>query len=254
MDENDLIAKTVEKALDSEPVKNLLGPVTQELGLIGDDIGSILRFYVNRNLRRIFTKWAEQRNEKPLPPDTDMGKLMPLLQLASMQDNDELQERWAALLDNAVKTPDGVLPSFGQTLSQLTAQEARYVHHLYVHVEAKRKRGFNNTLELGRENDLLGLYDERLRAMSYARAEQLKKELGQAQLAIDDVKRLGIIAERQEIGRLNISERDIRSIGALSTKIQDTELESVYSLTEYGVSFVRAVTPARDIDAEMEQS
>jgi hypothetical protein len=224
----------------------LLGPITKELGLIGDDFGSIIRFYVNRNLRKVFRKWAEQRDNQPLPPETNIGRLIPVIQLASLQDNDELQERWAALLENTVKTPDEVLPSFGQTLSELTATEARYLSRLYTHVEL-RQRKFNAGWDIGNENVLRGFYDERLKSMTYAQAQMLKKEQNQAQLAIDDLERLGIIAQRQEIGKLSISERDLRSIATLSHKIQDTELDSVYFFTEYGVSFIKSVAPPSEI-------
>lgn len=153
MDEADLVVKS----LETEPVKNLLSPITKQLGLIGGELGDILRFYVSRNLQQVFTKWAEHRNNNPLPPDTDMGRLLPLIQLASMQGDDELQERWAALLDSAVTAPDDVLPSFGLTLSQLTAQEARYVDRLYSYAKHHARKG----RELGKENILHGVFDKR---------------------------------------------------------------------------------------------
>ena len=237
MDEGDLVIKS----LETEPVKNLLGPVTKELGLIGDDIGSILRFYVNQNLQKIFTKWAEHRRAQPLPSDTDMGKLIPLIQLASLQSNEELQARWAALLDSAVTAPDDVLPSFGQTLSQLTAREARYIERLYAHLTSRR---VNKRDDLGDEDDLRGVYDERLRSMTEAQAKTLEKESLEAQLAIDDLQRLGIIAHRQYPG--GIRDRDYWSVEELSTAVQDMELDSYYFFTEYGLSFVRAVTPAHE--------
>lgn len=241
MDKSDLILKS----LESEPVKNLLGPVTKQLGLIGDDIGGILRFYVSRNLQKIFTRWAEDRQNRPLPSDTDLAKLLPLIQLASMQSNEELQERWAVLLDNAVTDPDRVLPSFGQTLSQITAQEARYVERLYEFLMERRFRSRQDELcDIGDENNLRSIYDERLRSMSYVEAQTLKKEFDAAQLAIDDLQRLGIIAYRQEAKQVRLDGHDLHSVLSFAKKLQDIELEATYSFTEYGLSFVRAVKPA----------
>jgi hypothetical protein len=252
MDEGDLIVK----GLETEPVKNLLGPVTKELGLIGDDLASIVRFYINLNLQKVFKLWAKSRKNKPLPSDTDFGNLLPLIQLASLQSDEELQARWAALLENAVVSDNGVLPSFGQTLSQLTAQEARYIDRLYAHVRKKMLRSGGSVemrnIDIGRERELHGVYDERLSVMSWAEALTLKRKIDEAHLAADDLLRLGIIARRHEVARMHISERDLRSLSSLSTKIQDTELELIYSFTEYGLNFVRAVSPSLDVEAEAE--
>lgn len=250
MDESDLIIKS----LEAEPVKNLLGPVTRQLGLIAGDLGSICRFYTNQHLQRVFTKWAEDRRSQPLPPDTDLAKLLPLIYLASLQSDEDLQARWAALLESVVTAPDDVLPSFGQTLSQLTAREARYIECLYAHLKQIQTRSKNESNDLGEENVLLGIYDERLRTMSYAEAQTLKKELAEAELAIADLERLGIIAHRQEAGKMTFTERDLRSTAALSSKVQDIELDSVYFFTEYGISFVRAVTPARDAECSAQSA
>ena len=245
VDNSDLILKS----LETEPVKNLLGPVTKQLGLIGDDIGSIVRFYINQNLQRVFTRWAEDRQNRPLPFDTDLGRLLPLIQLASMQSDEELQERWAALLDRAVTAPDTVHPSFGQTLSQITAQEARYIERLYEYLMERRSSKRQDDLcDIGDENMLRGIFDERLRVMTYAEAQTRKKESEAAQLAIDDLQRLGIIAHRQEPGKLNLGDRDLLSVQSLSLKVQDMEFESIYSFTEYGLKFVRAVKPAPTIE------
>ena len=45
---------------------------------------------------------------------------VPLLQAASLETDDSLQERWASLLANASKTDSQVLPSFLDILKQLT--------------------------------------------------------------------------------------------------------------------------------------
>jgi hypothetical protein len=171
MDEGDFLVKS----LETEPVKNLLGPITKELGLVGQDIGSVLRFYVSRNLESIFKKWAEHRDNKPLDAGTDMGRLMPLIQQASLQSSEELQARWAVLLENAATATEEIHPSFGQTLSQLTGKEAHFIDRLYARVNRDHHA---RTSELGRLNAVRGIYDPRLRQMSYADSQALVKEIG----------------------------------------------------------------------------
>ena len=61
IDPTELMGEIVEKALDSEPVRNLLGPLTKNIGLILGQVSDIAHFYTEQNLRSIFTKWAAQR-------------------------------------------------------------------------------------------------------------------------------------------------------------------------------------------------
>jgi hypothetical protein len=118
------------KILDSEPVKNLLSPVTKEVGEFLGQIANLARFYATENLEAIFTKWARgRRNGRTIDAEA-FKRVMPLLPLAAMVSGDELQEKWAVLMESAA-TEDNCLPSFGQTLSQLTAEEVRYLDRLW---------------------------------------------------------------------------------------------------------------------------
>ena len=137
VDPNAAAGEIVKGALDSELVKDLLGPMAQNLGLIMGKISDIARFYAEDNLGKIFKKWAGQRKGKPLDAAA-FRRVLPLLRDAAMQSDDELQERWASLLENVATTANGVLPSFGQTLSQLTPAEARYLDRVWEHVSAPR--------------------------------------------------------------------------------------------------------------------
>src|SRR4051812_10335557 len=99
-------------AIRTKAVQNLLSPITQKLGELGGDLGGIARFYARDNLEKVFTKWAHQRDDRPLPPDTDFSKLLPIIQHAQFQSDDDLQESFAALLESTVTDLSGVLPSF----------------------------------------------------------------------------------------------------------------------------------------------
>ncbi|MGA8430398.1 MAG: hypothetical protein WB729_11300 [Candidatus Sulfotelmatobacter sp.] len=85
--------------------KENLSKISREIGGTLGDFGSIVRFYSHRNLEAIFTKWAESRHT-PIG-SKDFEKAMPLLPLAAGVTDEELQDRWAALLESAVTTRKG---------------------------------------------------------------------------------------------------------------------------------------------------
>jgi hypothetical protein len=65
---------------------------------------------------------------RPVPLKT----IVPLLQCASLEEDGDHQERWAALLANASATgPAKVHNSFNEVLRQLSPREARFLDHLY---------------------------------------------------------------------------------------------------------------------------
>jgi abortive infection alpha-like protein len=239
--------------LNTEPGKKLVSPLAEQLGLSLGDVGEIYRFYQSEFLAKIFTKWAAARGSKPPLSEEDLLKAMPLLQLASVQSNEELQAKWAALLESTVTTTDAVLPSFGQTLSQLSAEEAKFLDRLFALVT--QPTGYLSEHRLGRDPfdyaTLVRVYDPRLTAMNPAEREIFKEamskeqlenydKLTQAELLIQDLERLGIISREQR------AEPD-RSIdfGAIKVPVMHSQtiLRTEYSFTQYGVSFVRAVTP-----------
>jgi hypothetical protein len=112
-----------------ELVLKAFGPSVEQFGLIGGDLVGEIRW---NNLRRIaarMQKKLEQAERKPktIPPRL----LVPILQSASVEDDDTLQEMWAGLLATASQERDKLSPSFAETLKQLTPDEARYFDKLY---------------------------------------------------------------------------------------------------------------------------
>lgn len=220
------------KILDAEPVKNLCSPITKEIGEALGDVGSIVRFYSHRNLEVIFTKWAESRRT-PIPA-SDFEKVMPLLPLAASVSDEELQDRWATLLESAVTTKKGFLPSFGRALSELTPEEARYLDRLR---EAASMRyrfapdGVDITKKPFSRFDLVKIFDPNIDAEPHpiqwdvpgrsVSAKELvnARKIAHAELIIEDIERLGILAQHL------------------------LEARTSYSLSEYGMHFIIAVTP-----------
>lgn len=250
----DVVSDTLSKSLE-KPVENLLGSVTTELGLTFGDVGSVFRFYVSDNLCKVFTKWAEQRKGKPLD-SSDFRQVLPLLQDASLQSNDELQERWAALLENTVES-HSTLPSFGRTLSQLTAEEARYVSDLWERVQRQESEAYRLLHPDGRffsYDFMMRVFDPELfeHVSTYQGRKYLRRPLlREQQEGIDKLDRLHLIA--QDIERLGIIGTSTQIVPGPSKWIETDEkeveipgesgLNERKCFTPYGEGFIKAVTP-----------
>jgi len=219
--------------LNAEPIRNLLAPVTKEVGLVLGSIGSLVRFYCEDNLQKVFTKWARQRNGRPLEP-AEFTRAIPLLQAASMVSDDELQERWAALLESSVTTPEDVLPSFGQTLSQLTADEARYLDRLRTDA-----RG----LSLGTLKHLEEIYDPELRQLFFTDRHNFESKCDHVHLVIRDLERLALITAEQSVEEVDVYLRSLGDVQHLLEKLAKQKLKSIYCFSEYGVKFIKAASP-----------
>ncbi len=234
--------------LNTEPVKNLLSPVTKEVGLALGTIGSVVRFYCEDNLQKVFTKWARQRDNKPLQP-AEFVRVIPLLQAASLVSDDDLQERWAALLESSVSGPDGVLPSFGQTLSQLTAEEAKFLDTLVPNQEHRaRDRALYGGPELrydelGNIHHLEELYNPLWQHLSYPTRNQFDSEIETFHLMVGDLERLGLIEARQKLENISEDFMSLDDVDRLLRQLAKRRVDDIYYITKYGFSFIEAVTP-----------
>jgi len=251
-DPNAAAGEIVKEALDSELVKNLLGPMAQNIGLILGKISDIARFYTEDNLTKIFKKWASHRKGKPLDAEA-FRRILPLLRDAAMQSDDELQERWATLLENVATAANGVLPSFGQALSQLTPVEARYLDRIRERVSVPT--GYNSGKREGRDDlsfvNLVDIFNPKLRAPSPAEMRVFKDRMSPEQMAaFDEMTNFELIL--YDLERLSLLEKKVAYIpgrmgwvevdGAeVPTGHSEGGTRTTYALTQYGVSFISAV-------------
>jgi hypothetical protein len=204
-------------------------------------------------LKRIFTKWAQQRNGKPIDIQ-DVPRVLPLLQSASLESDDELQDRWAALLESSVSMPGSVLPSFGPTLSQMTAAEARFVDRLWNAVIAPRfpgmpSRSGDDTFEYrvmaqAFEPGLLSTVPVWYRSdpmikLTKEQSEAIEKQ-ERLDLMIQDLSRLGILGTNSELKPSKKQTVRFQS-HAVELPTSDPELDETTHFTPYGRSFIRAV-------------
>ena len=243
------------KVLECEPVKILVSPPAKEIGELLGTVANLARFYVTQNLEKVFKQWADFRHARPLL-ENEFKKVMPLLPQASMVSDEELQRRWAALMEYAA-TDEAYLPSFGQTLAQLSSEEVRYLDRLWKHVSERTDdfldlsmmeplrqplsyetlvSTFDPTINSGVNAAEMKIFRDKLTDAQKDNYERLRR----AALVIDDLIRIGLVVEEQ----MAEPERFMPRFG--DTKIpferSQTILRSQYSISHYGVSFMRAVT------------
>ncbi|HVU44757.1 MAG TPA: Abi-alpha family protein [Terracidiphilus sp.] len=257
------VGEAVEKILESEPVNNLLAPITEELGLALGEVASVFRFYTTENMAKIFKKWARQRKKKTIKAE-EFKRVLPLLQAASLQSDEDLQERWAALLESTVSDSGNVLPSFGNTLSQLTGEEARYLEELWTAVNSnepmpdapyrRTKSEFDHRFmiyvfdpKLSDEVSEFRLKRHRMKRGSDERATPTERDavarFSKVTLFIHDLERLGIIGTKTRVvsGRSNWVETEEKEVEIPGEPF----LHERTIFTPYGRKFINAVTPRK---------
>jgi hypothetical protein len=170
-----------------------------------------------------------------------------------MQSDDELQERWASLLENVATAATDVLPSFGQTLSQLTPMEARYLDRIWEKVSAPKN--YNSGKREGRDElsfvNLVDIYNPKLRSPNPAEMRVFKARMSPEQIAaynemtnfelmLHDLERLSLLEKKVAYipGRRGWAEVDGFEI---PTGPSEGGMKTTYALTQYGVSFILAV-------------
>lgn len=129
--------------LNSEPASKLAdlmhrlaGPAFDELG---EYFGQQVREWRINNAVEIFKRVQKRLNAAGLPPKSIPPRLfLPLVEAASAEDDETLQEMWAGLLTSASQDSETISASFVQTLKQLNPREARFLVELIRSYGAQR--------------------------------------------------------------------------------------------------------------------
>jgi hypothetical protein len=213
MSESDtgLVRVALEKLLEpiNDLIQKLAGPAAEEIGLTLRDSVRVYRFRRQLRLFKRVQEMLADANVKPQPVEPRV--LLPVADYASVESNDELQDKWAALLANAAN-PGGrplLLPSFIETLKQLSPTEASMLDQAY-------------------DKDLKGAltYKEVADQRYYRLADRVKH----GQVTLENLMRLGLI-EQNAPDEIVAKDLDIFDV--------------TYSLTPYGYSFVQACRAPR---------
>lgn len=122
-------AKALENVTDI--FHKIAGPVAEEVGLM---LGDRAREYRLKNLVKILGRMKAIIAASGVEPAIIPPRLsLPALQAASVEDDDALQEKWAALLSNAAlpNSDAQVLPSFVEILKELSPFDAQFLDRAY---------------------------------------------------------------------------------------------------------------------------
>lgn len=117
-------SSTIEKGLDlaKEFLGKLIGPTVEELGLLAGDSIKYLRF---KNQIRILLKARDYVEKRKLSvKEIPVKILVPLLENSSLEENDDLQDKWASMLTNMVDSELNLQNQiFPYLLGQISIQE-----------------------------------------------------------------------------------------------------------------------------------
>jgi predicted transcriptional regulator len=222
-----------------EPVGGLLkriaGPLADE---IGESLALAARPY--RILRSVKMLHKTQRmledagvNPQVVPPRL----FLPMLEAASIENDEDLHTRWAALLANAASAPDSVHPSYIEVLKQLTPVEARLLDALYKVAKGQPWQKVDTTALTGEEFKGAG-------TKLFTWFSNLVR-LGLIQISFDIDSRSREI--RVKVPSMLAMSKLQGYAGVEAEGYFDGELEETYLFTTFAVDFVNACRPPKVI-------
>jgi len=194
-DEDKLVKAGVEAAL--KPFADLLdkiaGPGLEELGLTLKDHVRVFR--LGRQVR-LLKRTKEILEEAGIEPKRVPLKLLgPIIESGSLEEDDILQDKWAALLANAAADVEKVHPGFPEVLKQLSANEVLYLRTLHFvikdHKENARFEGVNYEPRNEKEDfrEMVRVVAKQLKGLELSQVEML---LGKA-VGNGNLERLGLM-------------------------------------------------------------
>jgi len=108
-----------------EFMKTILGPAANEFGeLLGDKV----RFRRFKNEIKIFGKARKLVEDNNLDINQlNLKTVVPLIEKSSLEEDEDLQDKWSNLLANMASSPQsGLEPKLVATLSSLSSIEAKF--------------------------------------------------------------------------------------------------------------------------------
>jgi hypothetical protein len=142
----DALSKITKQTLEpvGDVMKRIAGPLADE---IGESLALIARPYRIALSVKMFQKTQRMLKEAGLPAQPVPPRLfLPMLEAASIENDEDLHTKWSALLANAASS-DKVHPSYIEILKQLTPDDARLLDKFYEMTKDKKSRWLNQVLD-----------------------------------------------------------------------------------------------------------
>lgn len=191
-------------------------------------------------------------------PETVADKLaVPILQAASLEDDETLQEKWAGLLASAADpaSRDNVHPSFPELLRGLSPQEAKFLDGcLEATKEARGSRVLGGRANLWILFAQLGLsqYESRsklgikLKTDSNESEEMLREDQRAFAVVLDHLEALRLLTVETnsdfssylDAALTSVRNNDLRAVK--SSLERQPNVQRTYSITQLGLDFIRA--------------
>lgn len=140
------VGKVVEKAIDpiTDIVKKMAGPAAEEIGLTLRDSVKVYRAKRQYQLFEKMKKFFDKNHLTPNP--IELKVLLPALDYASVEADENLHTMWATLLSSAAipGAKPKPYPAFVETLRQLSKEEALFLSILFNKVTEELKEHNHN--------------------------------------------------------------------------------------------------------------
>jgi len=188
----------------------LLGPAATEVGLSLNDSVKVWRFKRQLRLLQEVKRLVDESGKEVKPVATRL--FFPVLEAASIEDDDEMQTRWAALLANEATDVGSVHPSYLDVLRQLAPADARLLDKLcdWCKRNNNRRQLFSGDYIHGKDRDI----------------DEILKSGGNS---LDNLVRLGLVQTEYNLDQQYSEEGRI-----------PLDLQSWWFLTDFAVRFVSA--------------
>lgn len=136
------VGRVAEKIIDPvmDLLKKIAGPAADEIGLTLQDSVHVYRAKRGYHLAQKFQRFCEKHRIDPRP--VPLKLLLPVLDAASVEDDDQIHTMWTNLLCSAAipsSTPKPY-PAFAEALKQLSKEEARFLNALHDDLEFRTER------------------------------------------------------------------------------------------------------------------
>lgn len=158
--------------------------------------------------QEVLTKAQEMIREAVVQPGpVPMKTVVPLLEYASLEEDEYLREKWAAMLANAAVSSGKVHASFAEVLRQLTPQGVLFLDALFTLTEKRmaevlsqppQNQGGDPAKNLGMQHELLELFRK---TVQIANANDVVSEFS---IVLTNLRRSNIV-EGPALGRTQVS-------------------------------------------------